>query len=217
MITANAGRRNAPMTVSMALLLAACGPEPAAPRADNTSDAASAPAAPVSAVPPASAARPASPTEPSAIVGPALALEGEGLRVFNPDTGAARPLPFGMAQAQLMAVLATRGEAETGVNGECGAGPLGHAAWPDGLTVRFQDDRFVGWSVDMRAAGKLTTADGVGPGSTRRALEEGYAATVEESTLGQEFTVGEMGGLLDGSGPEAKITAMWAGVTCHFR
>ena len=40
--------------------------------------------------------------------GPALALEGEGLRLVDPATGSTRPLPFGTARSQLLAALAFR-------------------------------------------------------------------------------------------------------------
>jgi hypothetical protein len=58
---------------------------------------------------------------------------------------------------------------------------------------------------------------GIGPGSTRAELEAVYEVEVEPTSLGIEFSAGGIGGLLDGESPDARITAMWAGVTCLFR
>lgn len=162
------------------------------------------------------ATSPATPATPAATQ-PALAVEAEGLRLFDSASGSARPIPFGTARAQTLAALAFRGTPETGTNGECGAGPLAYASWPDGLEIWFQDDAFAGWALDDRAAGAIGTAAGIGPGSTRAALDSATAATVEQSTLGTEFAAGELFGLLDGTGQGAKVTNMWAGVSCNFR
>ena len=148
---------------------------------------------------------------------PALAVEAEGLRLFDPASGSARPIPFGTARAQTLAALAFRGPPGTRTNGECGAGPLAYASWPDGLQIWFQDDKFAGWALDGRTEGAIGTAAGIGPGSTRAELDSAYAAAVEQSTLGTEFAAGELFGLLDGAGQGAKITNMWAGVSCNFR
>ena len=185
----------------IAVALGACTPEaPVAPKADATPQAATPTPAP-----------------------PALAAEAEGLRLFNPATGSSRPIPFGTAQAQTLAALAYRGAPETGTNGECGAGPLDYARWPDGLHLWFQEGVFLGWAIDDRTAaaigttGAVGTAAGIAPGSTRADLDSAYAATVEETTLGTEFAAGELFGLLDGAGQGAKVTNMWAGVSCNFR
>ena len=83
------------------------------------------------------------------------------------------------------------------------------------MTAYFQNDAFAGWAVN--AAGP-TTMSGVGIGSTRAEMEDVYAGvTVSETSLGQEFAAGQLYGILDGPGPQAKITAMWSGVSCNFR
>ena len=153
---------------------------------------------------------------------PALAVDGEGLRLFNPATGSARPLPFGTAQADVMTALALRGPPGTGRQEECGAGPLDFAAWPDGLKLYFQSSKLVGWALDGRAANPagppaLGTAASIGPGSTRAEPEAAHVATVTQSSLGTEFVSGDMAGVLDGRGPQAKITDMWAGAACVMR
>ena len=152
---------------------------------------------------------------------PALAVEAEGLRLFDPASGAARPIPFGTARAQVMTALAARGAAETGTNGECGAGPLDFATWADGLTLWFQDGVLAGWALngaaDVAAGGAASTAAGIAPGSSRAELESAYAVTVEQTSLGTEFAAGELFGLIEGDRPEARVSAMWAGVSCNFR
>jgi hypothetical protein len=64
---------------------------------------------------------------------------------------------------------------------------------------------------------QFRTTAGIGIGSTRRELDAAYQAEVAESTLGQEFTAGEIGGLLTSAAPDGRVEALWAGMTCHFR
>lgn len=184
------------------LALAACGAEPQ-PQAEKAAPA------------PAETPAPASPATPSL----ALAVEGEGLRLFNSQTGAASPIPFGADQTQtITAIERLRGQASKGENPECGAGPVQFASWGDGLSLTFQDGRFAGWGLGLPAAGKLSTASGIGPGSTRQEMEAVYAdVTVMPSSLGQEFRAGGFFGVLEGAAPAAKVTAMWAGVACIAR
>lgn len=149
---------------------------------------------------------------------PKLAVDGEGLRLIDPASGRATPLAFGRPEEEVVATLERlRGKATRGTNGECGAGPLQIANWPDGLSLLFQDKRFAGWSLDARAAGAITTMAGIGPGSSRSDLEAAYAAKFTQTTIGTEFSAGALGGLLDGTKSGAKITTMWAGITCIFR
>lgn len=152
-----------------------------------------------------------------------LALSGEGLD-FVDNNGGVRHVVFGTAAAQVIDAVsrASAGVApQRGRNEECGAGPLDMASWPDGLTVMSQEGRFVGWSVSRGAANGgntgLATMAGIGFGSTRGQLEAAYAADIGETTLGQEFAAGDLFGVLDGTGPSARITALWAGTSCNFR
>lgn len=200
-----------------AALLCACSPD-RDPIANDASPAnVNAPAPPAPPTAPSTIAAPA-----DAPAGPALAVEGEGLRLFDRDTGAARPLSFGTAQAALLGALRFRGPPGTGTNGECGAGPLDYASWPDGLTLYFQKGTFFGWALGARAANPagrpaLATAAGIGPGSSRADLDDAYAARIMPSTLGTEFAAGDLFGLLDGPGPYARISNMWAGASCNMR
>lgn len=160
---------------------------------------------------------PATPAAPAEA--PGLAIEGEGLRLFDVKTGSASPLGFGLPQAQVLASLERfRGAAEMGTNQDCGAGPVQSAKWPDGLSLVFQQDRFVGWGVDGRSPGGVSTAAGIGPGSTRAEMSDAYAdVKTRQSSLGTEFDAGGMHGVLDGSAATSKITFMWAGVSCIAR
>ncbi len=148
---------------------------------------------------------------------PKLAVEAEGLRLFNPQTGSARPIAFGTSREIVLDALKFRGAPGTGTNGECGAGPLQYANWPDGLGLFFQKGKFVGWTLDQRTDGAITTASSIGPGSTRTELEAAYTAKISQTTLGTEFSAGEIFGLIDGNAKTSKITNMWGGVSCNFR
>lgn len=151
---------------------------------------------------------------------PRLAVDPEGLRWFLPPNGSARPLAFGIKQNDLLASLErVRGAAAQGTNSDCGAGPVQYANWADGLSIVFQDGRFAGWGLDGRAAGAIATADGIGPGATRAQLDDaiGPPVQVRQSSLGTEFSAGAYHGLLDGPGATARITDMWAGVSCVAR
>lgn len=150
---------------------------------------------------------------------PKLAVESEGLSWFLPPNGSARPLSFGEPEVDVLASLErVRGPAGKGVNQDCGAGPVQYANWADGLSLVFQNGEFAGWGLDQRAAGAIATANGVGPGTTRRELAASFGSvTFQDTSLGVEFAAGDIFGLLDGTGPEAKITHMWAGVSCVAR
>ena len=200
-------RPSARAGVLFLLALAACTPERER-RAEAPEPAAA--SAPRRATAPA-------PNRPSALAKlPDVAVEGEGLRFITGTS--VRSLPFGIRREALLAVLeASRSPADSGTLSECGAGPLDYAAWADGLTLYFQDGRFAGWALDGRAEGAHATATGIGPGSTRPALDAAYNPKVEQSTLGTEFRAGDLSGLLDGQGPNARVTDLWAGVSCAFR
>ena len=147
-----------------------------------------------------------------------LTVEGEGLRWFLQPSGSARPIPFGRPQSEVLASLeGLQGPAEKGTNQDCGAGPVQTASWTNGPSLVFQDGRFVGWGLGRRASGDIETAAGVGPGSTRAELDAAYSATVSQTSLGSEFSAGDLHGILDGASAGARITDMWAGVSCVAR
>jgi hypothetical protein len=148
---------------------------------------------------------------------PALNLAPDGVSVVS-DSGSARHVTFGMAQgvAVPMVTAALGKPSGTGRNEECGQGPMDTVAFKAGLTLFFMEGKFVGWDLDDKSA--LTTASGIGMGTTLKQIRESMSVTLdEESTLGHEFAAGDMGGLLSASAPTGTVTALWAGSTCQFR
>ena len=156
--------------------------------------------------------------EAAALAGPALNLAPDELTLVLQD-GTSRHIAFGMekAAATQMVAASLGSPIEQSTNEECGAGPLDYAAFREGLSLYFQDGKFAGWDLDGRENGKFATADGVGIGSTRKQIEASGPVKVEESTIGHEFTRGEMSGLLSSAAADGKVTNLWAGVTCIAR
>ena len=170
------------------------------------------PAEPPAPPPAAVSADPDSPALP----GGGLAIEGEGLRIFD-EAGAARAIPFGSPQATAIAAVS----AATGfpappvtTNAECGAGPVQFAEFPNGLTLAFQNDTFQGWTVNRPG---LTTVDGMGVGSTRASITARSVEMVAGSTLEGEFTSGDLGGFFSAANAQGTVTSLYAGLTCFFR
>ncbi len=146
-----------------------------------------------------------------------LALDGEGLRTFIIATGASRAIPFGIAKADALRMLESVQGAppqEQGENIDCGST---NAIWSDGLTVWFARDKFVGWSLASTGS-PLSTAGGLMLGTTRSELENGASvAKIAKTSLGEEFTAGDVAGLLDSAAADARVTILWAGATCIAR
>jgi hypothetical protein len=139
----------------------------------------------------------------------------QGIRVGEGD---GREFRFGSAQADVVAALAPIGRPPVETNAECGAGPLQIGQWPNGLSLLFQEGRLVGWSVAAAAGNPVRTPEGIGTGATRARLAAAYPrVAVDESTLGTEFEAGGIGGLLESEADDARVAALWAGTTCHFR
>lgn len=175
---------------------------PAAPAGDGASGAVTEPSAPGS-----------SDTVPG---GQVLAVEGEGLRVIDAATGAARPIPFGAPMAEVVAVLSALAGGpprEAGENPDCG---VAYATWATGLSVTFTNSRLAGWSI-RAGDDPPTTASGIGIGSTRREIESVYDARFFDSSLGNEFSAGALAGVLDSAGADGRVMVMWAGHVCLAR
>ena len=190
--------------VAIAMLAASCSPEPQARNGTETAGPADAPAnkaATSEARRSAQAAR--------------LTVEGEGLRWIPASGGAGEAIPFGTRQEAFLASLErVRGPAERSSNPDCPTGAVQEASWPDGLSLVFERGLFVGWGLSEGATGSVATAAGIGPGDTRAQLDA-QAAEVSQSSIGLQFAADEVYGLLDGPSPSARITEMWAGVSCH--
>lgn len=145
-----------------------------------------------------------------------LNLDGEGLRIFDSNTGASRLIAFGNDSTQSLETLSrVLGEPiPTQVeNEEC---QVTFARWSNGLTAWSDGKRFVGWSVAPQSPA-LATAAGVKLGSSRKDLQSAYQAKIFESSLGTEFSAGGLAGLLDSARADARVVNFWAGQTCIAR
>lgn len=199
------------ITLAMIGLLAACKPTPekAAPGDDSLPKA--------EPVPKAKADGPAAATT-------AVSLDGEGLRFIDKSSGKASLLAFGVPRAQAETALANvAGQADDrSTNDECGAGPMQFTRY-DAMTLNFQDDKFVGWFLGNEpGAAAYSTMSGIAIGTTRaKAGESVSIVDVEDSTLGEEFSIGSgdnaVGGMFAAPGDAAQIDALFAGVNCFFR
>ena len=197
------------ITLVMIGLLAAC--KPAADKAPVDAD----PVAP--AVPEAKADGPNAATT-------AISLDGEGLRFIDKNNGKTSLLAFGVSRAQaeeaLARVAGTLDDRST--NEECGAGTMEFTRY-DAMTLNFQDGKFVGWFLGNEPGADLySTMSGIAIGTTRaKAAESVKLVAIEDSTLGEEFTLGagqdSVGGMFAAPGEAAKIDALFAGMNCFFR
>lgn len=199
------------ITIALLASLAACKPATDTPAADDSA----VPTAPE--VPEAKADGPAAATT-------AVGLDGEGLRFIEKASGKASLLAFGSSRAEAEAALArVAGEADDrSTNDECGAGPMDFTRY-DAMTLNFQGDKFVGWFLGNEpGADQYSTMSGIGIGTTRgKAAESVSIVDIEDSTLGEEFSIGggeqAIGGMFAAPGASAKIDALFAGANCFFR
>ena len=151
--------------------------------------------------------------------GVALSLDGDGLRIVLTETGATRPIAFGTDRASVeRAVSSALGsEPVRENNGECPAGPMAFSRYGAALTLNFQGDSFVGWSIDDGS--DLTTMDGIGIGSRRADIADSRdPVETIDSTLGDEIMIGAgesaLSALLNDQG---RVAELWAGTNCIFR
>ncbi len=206
-----------PCALAPLALLAACGGEPASNASGNV-------AAPDNAneivVPPAINAVEANASNASdEAAGLAVDLAPDELTLVE-ASGKTHHAGFGVerAVAVKMVSAALGSPIEEAASQDCGEGALGYTTFRDGLSLYFQEGKFVGWDLDGRENGKFTTMNGIGIGSTRAELEKsGSEVQVEDSSIGHEFRIGELSGLLSAPGPGGKVTNLWAGSTCIAR
>ncbi|WAT18101.1 hypothetical protein OZN62_00560 [Aurantiacibacter sp. MUD11] len=139
----------------------------------------------------------------------ALDLQGTGIVVPAQSGFEELAVPFGSSrvptEATLGNVLGAVVETSTTPN-DCG---LTFTSY-DGLTLNFRDDQFVGyWATtpysDIGTRAQLLAAENI--------------AMVEDSTVGEEFTIGDpatpvIAGLFTGAGDDAGVEALWAGENC---
>lgn len=159
----------------------------------------------------------ASPGEPAS-----LALRPDGLSLLAVGSTRGEAIVFGAART---AVETAAGSAFPDItikreaNAECPAGAMEFASF-GALTLNFQDGKFIGWFA--RDGVETATIDGIRPGITRAELESERSVTLDtQTTLDGMFTYflpdgTAIGGVLDGDGAGAKVTALHAGVNCFF-
>ena len=123
---------------------------------------------------------------------------------------------FAAGQTEVEAALArSLGKAsDSGEMAECGAGPMWSSTYAGGLTVNFQNGALAGWLLD--AQGDDTVLEkGIAIGAPRGEVESmsGFAM-IEDSTLGEEFVVGdELAGFFE----DGKVSMLYSGLQCFFR
>jgi len=148
---------------------------------------------------------------------PPLKLSTDGLLMIDPARGTSNLLVFGSEQFETTRQLGKAignftGQAE---NPECAAGQLTSFDYPGGLTLFFQDKKFIGWDFDGQ--GGYATPNGIGIGATVAALRANGDVVLQDKAVGHEFTAGELHGLVDAATPKGKVTNLWAGTTCTVR
>lgn len=167
--------------------------------------------------PPAEKAEPDSDATAPAAAAPATAatitIDGEGLSIAAPG-GAPTRFAFGAPQAQVIsAFTAVQGApADQGEQAECGAGPISYARWDGGTNLSFQNGAFAGYDTTDAA---LVTAEGIHAGSPRAQLDAASPGPIEETSLGQEFGLNGVFGILREDG--VMVTTLFAGANCFAR
>ncbi len=142
---------------------------------------------------------------------PSIRPGPDGIRINNSNLR----IDFGRAQPGVIAAVSRlrESEPEISVNPECGAGVLTLARYAEGLTLLFQNNDFVGWT---NASSSIYATNKFGPGATRAAVET-TGVRIRETSLGYEFELEGVFGLIEEPGPVGQVTLMWAGTTCFFR
>lgn len=159
-------------------------------------------------------ARPPEPVKRVRVETP-LILAPDGLLLADP-AGKMQLLPYGTlrdkAESAVGIIVAT--PLTRGSSSECGAGTVDYTQLRNGLQMTFQDDKFVGWTINS-ATSPFKTAKGIGIGSPRQSLDAAYPdVTVEDSSLGLLFGASGLTGLFDQDGIEGIVTDIWAGTVC---
>jgi hypothetical protein len=126
--------------------------------------------------------------------------------------GIAPGLKLGMAEAEALSLAAKAFGTATlrDHNDECIEGPMDFVHFQD-LQLSFKEGKLAGWSLSGKAPA-LRTAGGITFGTPRSAL--GEMTISEPSSLGPEFEIGDIGGVL---GEDGKVANLWLGETCQFR
>jgi hypothetical protein len=146
-------------------------------------------------------------------------LQPDGVGVAVGDA-TIRQLPFAGTPAARVrtAVAAALGPLTLTRLPECGQGAR-TSAGRQGFSLLLDGARFVGWTDQGAPGRRLTTADGIGVGSTLAALRRSLGTVeVTAGSLGAEWTAaGGLSGVLDGTSAGSRVTVISAGETCFFR
>ena len=121
-------------------------------------------------------------------------------------------IDFGRAQVGVIDTvtrLLRAGPGEVTTIAECGAGPMTIARWENGLSLNFIEEDFRGW---VSSDPGLPVDGGFAPGQARVDMPQ---VSFQVTTLGNEFNIGPVSGLLNED--ETAILLMWSGATCFFR
>jgi Cystatin domain len=150
------------------------------------------------------------------LVQPEMRVDAQGLQLTEQGKQT-RHLPFGTAQGEVLKALSFRGPPQQSTNSDCGEGPVQFAQWPDGLSLLFQNGKFGGWGLSGKG-GTLHTTDALRIGSELGQVRVAGHEEIAETSLGTEFTVNGVHGVLEGKGDAARVSAMWSGeLSCVFR
>ena len=150
------------------------------------------------------------------LVQPEMRVDARGIHLTE-QSKQTRLLPFGAPQGEVLKALSFRGPADQETNFDCGEGPVQFARWPDGFSLLFQNGRLGGWGLAGKG-GAVHTTDALRIGSVLRQVRVAGREEIAETTLGREFSVNGIHGVLEGEGEDARVVAMWSGeLSCVFR
>jgi hypothetical protein len=145
--------------------------------------------------------------------GDGIAATEAGLVLSAADGSGSLELPFGTPFHVAMPPLAVIAghDLHVAFPEECPAGPVVSVTLPGRLDLVFQEDRLAGWFLGPDDA--VATGAGLAIGTPRAAMPavEWY----DDSTLGEEFTLGAIAGLMSEDG--AAVSHLWSGIACIFR
>ena len=147
-----------------------------------------------------------------------IELTGEGFSSGAVGLHHSNMISFGQPQAQVVEQVSgiLGSPSATGRNADCPSGAVDFVSY-GALDLHFEGGRFAGWVLDGPSPA-LESYHGLVIGMQRSALaDELVAEPVANSTLGTEVTVNGIGALLSGAGADARVTNLFAGVTCFAR
>lgn len=164
----------------------------------------------------------AQPAQPDPVVtardGYELRLLGGGLAAGRRGLHSYPVFLFGISRTEaLQRVTALRGRAGAAGNRNCGGQSLNFVSFGT-MTLWFRGHRWVGWSLTGPAGRRpIRTEWDLGIGTPRGGIGDADTdqPVFRQTARGTEFALDDMHGLLAGRGRQARITQLWAGITCR--